>query len=280
MIPSLKYALTALALCACTLTPANALDSDQASGRAATAMMAVEDAAEFSKQIEQSLAARGARLAMVFRSGRDRSDLPDGISYTHGAFWVYQPIQKADGTTIRGYAVYNLYHGDGETLPRTKSFLEQDFPLDFTVGSTVDDVGVILLTPEMEQKVLRVMASPTYAAMHVPDYSLISNAGDARYQNCNEFMLDVIAAALWETDDYAQIKANLATHFEPTKIDAGLLKRLFAPVVDERLKTSDHEGRIETVSYGSLANFLISNGYARERLTITFDRSRSAIAGG
>lgn len=236
--------------------------------------LSAEEARSFSKEIEQALAARGARVALVFRSGRPRADLPEGIAYTHGAFWVYQTARLPDGREVQGYAVHNLYSGDGESLPKTRSKLVQDFPFDFVAGSHEDDVAVIVPAPEVQRRLYGVIASPAYAALHVDEYALVSNPADARYQNCNEFMLDVLAAAVWETADYAQIKANLAAAFKPARLKAGGLKRLFAPMVDSRLRTGDHEGPVETVTFESLAAFMDENGYAEE--VFTLERGRGA----
>src|SRR5262245_64740219 len=108
------------------VTHAQSAPADSFSAAAgAGSFLTAEEAAVFSKQVERDLAAKGARLAIVFRTGRARSELPDGISYTHGAFWVYSPIQLEDGRNISGYAVYNLYHGDGEKLAKDKSYLQQ-----------------------------------------------------------------------------------------------------------------------------------------------------------
>nr|QQZ51728.1 DUF2145 domain-containing protein [Phenylobacterium glaciei] len=68
-------------------------------GQRGGAHFTAPEAAAFSKQVERDLAGRGAKLAMVFRTGRPRSQLPEGISYTHGAFWVYRNIKTADGQT-------------------------------------------------------------------------------------------------------------------------------------------------------------------------------------
>jgi len=243
------------------------------SGRRPVAHLSPEQAAAFAKQIERDLAARQARLAIVFRTGMTRDRLPDGISYTHGAFWAYVPIATAAGETVHGYAVYNLYHGDGDSLPRSRSYLHQDFPIDFTHGSAVNDVGVIVPSPEMQRRILMVMASPTYQSMHVADYSLVSNPLDARYQNCTEFLLDVVAAATWETGDYNQIKANLREHFTPTRVRTNLLQRLFGPMADERLRTADQSGSIQTATYESMAAFMRDNALLQD--TYVLERSET-----
>lgn len=239
-------------------------DSAGFSSRAPNPHLALEDAVAFAKQIENDLAARQARLALVFRTGRPRSALPEGISYTHGAFWAYVPITTTAGEQMHGYAVYNEYSGDGVSLPRTSSYLHQDFPLDFVRASAVDDVAIIIPSPEMQRRILHLMASPTYAQLHVASYSLVANPLNARHQNCNEFMLDVIGSAAWETTDYDQIKANLRRHFRPTRVRANLFERVLGPIADERLRMDDQSGRIVTATYESMAAFMQESGLGQE----------------
>ena len=235
--------------------------------------ISTEDAALFSKQIERDLAARGARVALVFRSGRPRDELPEGVSYTHGAFWVYQALQGADGSVFNGYAVYNLYVSNEDPAG---SYLHQDFPFDFTRPMSVAEAGVIVPAPALQRRVLEVMASPAYEALHQDRYSLISNPHDPRFQNCNEFMLDVLAAALWRTSDRRQLKTNLEAHFEPTAIQTNVFERMFAPMVDSRLKTEDHRGGIRTTTFSSMASFMEENGYADATYQLTFEAPERA----
>lgn len=215
----------------------------------------LQQTADFSKQIERELAARGAYVAIVFRTGRPRSGLPNGIRYTHGAFWVYTPVPTQGGGTQYGYAVYNLYH---ELNPVTVSGLYQDWPLDFTRGDAVGQVGVIIPNAEMQERILDIMASPFYDALHNPDYSLLSNPGDFRYQNCNEFMLDVIASAIWQTSNRDQIKVNLDAYFSPARVELNLFQRYIGPFIDQRLRLDDHIGDIRTATFASMADFMLA----------------------
>jgi hypothetical protein len=239
------------------------------SGRTPNPHLSPEQAAAFSKQVEETLAAKGARLAIVFRTGRPRDKLPDGISYTHGAFWAYVPIKLADGRTVNGYAVYNLYHGDGASLAKDRSYLAQDFPIDFVRGTAVDDVAAIIPSPEMQRRILAIMASPDYAKLHNPSYSLIANPLTPKHQNCNSFMLMVIAAAAWQTTDPAQLIANLRQHYAPTKVKVGPAQRLLGPMADSRLKTDDQPRGLVTATYESMAAFMNKNKLLTEALTIT-----------
>lgn len=234
------------------------------SGRGAAEHMKPQEVATFAKQIERSLAAKDARVAIVFRAGRARKDLPEGIRYTHGAFWVYGETTGADGKIYKGYAVYNLYQGDGKSLPITDSYLAQDYPVDFISASQEDDVGIIIPSPEMQRRLASLIASPDYERLHVHSYTLVSNPFNAAHQNCTEFVLDVVATAAWQTSNYAQIKANLKAHFIPTVVHANLLQRVFGPVFDPRLNLDDQDGDILTADFDSIARFMHDNALQQE----------------
>ncbi|MFL5298328.1 MAG: DUF2145 domain-containing protein [Phenylobacterium sp.] len=249
--------------------PAAAQDS---SAQAVAAHFTAPEAAGFSKQIERDLAGRGAQVALVFRTGRPRSQLPDGIRYTHGAFWVHREIATADGRQLSGYAVYNLYAGDGRNWPKAQSRLVQDYPFDFVRGSYVDDVAVIVPSPEMQRRILAVIDSPAYERLHNPAYSLVANPWAARYQNCTNFMLDVVGAAAWQTDDAGRITADLKAHYQPTVVKAGPLMRLFGPIADSRLRTDDQHGPIRTATYESVAAFMDRNGLLEAAYPLNFQR--------
>ena len=254
-------ALACAAALAGSALPAAAQDS---SAHVVAPHFTPEQAAAFSKQVERDLASKGARVAMVFRAGRMRDQLPEGISYTHGAFWVYRTIKTADGGTLSGYAVYNLYAGDGKAWSKIESRLVQDFPLDFTRGSTVNDMAVIIPSPEMQRRIIAVIDSPTYQKVHNPAYSLVANPWSLKYQNCNNFMLNVIGAAIWNTDDPARITADLKAHYKPTIVKANTVLRLFGPIADQRLRTDDQQGPIRTATYESLAAFMAENNLLQE----------------
>ncbi|MBW8732768.1 MAG: DUF2145 domain-containing protein [Asticcacaulis sp.] len=267
-------ALTAFPAAA-TETPHPVADSGL-SGRAPAPHFTPVEAAGFAKQIEHDLAGHGARVAIVFRAGKPRKDLPDGIAYTHAAFWVYSDITGSDGKTYKGYASYNLYQGDGKTAAVDQSYLAQDYPLDFVSGDQADDVGTIIPTPEMQRRLLNLIQSPTYQKLHVPSYSLVSSPFDARHQNCTEFVLDVVSSAAWETEDYGQIKADLKAWFTPTIIHANLFQRVFGPMVDPRLKMDDQGDDVETVSYESMAAFMRRYDLMSE--TYVLNRAPSTLA--
>jgi hypothetical protein len=224
-------------------------------------VLPAQDVASFADEVQHSLAAHGAHVAIVGRVGRDPDVLPEGIEYTHVAFWVYSQIKEADGSTGTGYRVYNLYQGIEDD---TRSSLVQEDPARFFSGVYELNAGIIIPDPRMQERLLDVIASPTYAALHNPSYAVLANPRSTTYQNCTEHTLDVIMAGIYQTNDIPQIKANVAAYFDPQHVQIGGMKRLFAPAMSAAFTTSDHDDRIETATFRSIARFMEENALSSE----------------
>ncbi|MEM9625506.1 MAG: DUF2145 domain-containing protein [Pseudomonadota bacterium] len=228
----------------------------------------IEEVSAFADQVQQKLAEQGAHVALVARVGRDPAQLPDGIVYTHVGIWVYSNIEMEDGRTVRGYAVHNLYQR-AEDL--NVSDLVQDYPADFFAGAYSLDAGVVVPDRRLQAKLLDVINAPTYQKMHNPRYSVVANPNSNAFQNCTEHTLNLLMAALYDTDDMARIKANTQAHFEPQVVKISPLKRLVGPMVMDGVTMSDQTSTVRTTTFTTIANFmdrfdLVENAY---RLTPT-----------
>lgn len=235
------------------------------SGANAPTHYAIEDIDIFAKYVEDELARRGARVALVARIGRDPDDLPAGLRYSHVAWWVYSEIRLADGRVTRGYAVHNLYQ---EADDAARSSIVQDFPADFFRPVERLEAGIVVPVPEVQQKLLRAIAAGVPAAVHVPSYSLVANPFEATYQNCTEHALDVLNAALYDTTDPVRLKRVARQHFHPSPIDVGPLSRALGPLVIPGLTLADHAGPIRTTTYESIAAYMRGNGLTLEQFTL------------
>lgn len=245
-----------------------ALPAHAGSSEAGRPMLPADQVAAFSNRVQQDLAARGAHVAIVARMGRNPNTLPDGVRYTHVAFWVLSKIKTADGKTGTGYRVYNLYQTEKNG---TRSNLVQDSPADFFAGAYRFDAGVIIPDVRLQKKLLAVITSPTYAKLHNPRYSVLSNPNTTQFQNCTEHTLDVLMSALYNTRSIGQIKANEAAHFKPQVIAISGLKRALAPAASQALTTSDHGAVVATATFGSIAQFMQSNKLASKVYRLTPD---------
>jgi hypothetical protein len=281
MGPALR---TACILLACHLAAHPAFAGSSAAGGARR--FPADEIAVFSKKIEQVMAAKGARVFLIARIGRPLSELPEGVRYTHTGFAVYSTIEYADGSHGPGYAMYNLYQQPGA---RDASHLVVDYPADFFSGAVTLEAGIVIPVPELQKKLLDIIGTPAYARLHNPRYSLLSNPADPRYQNCNEFVLDVIQAAVYRTDDRGTIKANNQAYFTPQKVRIGSVKLLLGSIFRADIRTGDHQGAVATATFGSLARYLSTYGLSQDQLKITPDaiadetptaRGHGAAAGG
>jgi hypothetical protein len=225
--------------------------------------------AAFGDRVEDELARRGARVALVARIGRDPDEMPDGLRYSHVAWWVYSEITGPDGRTVRGYVAHNLYQGD-ETPDR--STLVQDRPADFFRPIQVMEAAVAIPTPAVQARLLRAIADGTAAQVHVPAYSLVASPYDGRYQNCTEHALDLLIAALYGTADTERLKRIARQHFVASEVKVSPLARLFGPMVTSGLTLRDHDGAIRTTTFESIAAFMTANGITQENLTVLPDR--------
>jgi len=227
-----------------------------------------EQLVALSKKLEREIAARRARVAIISRVGRPPGDLPDGIEFTHVAFAVYSQITLDDGRRVPGYAMYNLYQSDERP---NSSFLRQDYPLDYYAAVQRLKAGIIIPKPALQERLLKVIFSDTYQELHNPRYSAVANPFNQQYQNCTEFVLDVINAAIYETSDHRQIKANIEAYFEPQPLAVSPFKLFLGSIFVPDITTSDHPGPVATATFWSIARYMQGYGIADEVLTVSVD---------
>ncbi len=250
--------LVAWMLCAATL--AGGVDNALAVGFSSASSSAGEQThfqsdqiIRFSKKVEKTLAQQGAYVAIVGRIGRPLADLPEGMHFTHVAFAVYSTITKADGTTVPGYAIHNLYQEDRHP---DRSDLVDDYPAEFFAGVAVLEAGIIIPSAELQKRLLTVITSPTYSALHDPHYSVIANPYNTGRQNCTEFVLDVVNAAIYQTDDIRTIKANEKAYFTAQPVNVNPLKLIFGSMFASEVSLSDQHGKPVTATFERIADYL------------------------
>jgi hypothetical protein len=219
----------------------------------AEAHFSAEQIIGFAKKVERTLAAEGAQVAILARMGRPLSEMPEGMHFTHVAFAVYSNITLADGSTVPGYAIYNLYQKNDH--PDT-SALVQDFPVDFFAGVAQLEAGVLIPSAELQQRLLKFIGSPTYASLHEPHYSLIANPYTLGRQNCTEFVLDVVNAAIYQTSDIKVIKANTKAYFKAQTVNVNPFKLMLGSMFSAEVSTSDQQGKPVTATFEKISAYL------------------------
>ncbi len=215
---------------------------------------------DYGQQIQDELNRRDVRLAIISRAGQTRDKLPEGVMFTHSAFFR----RNGDG----GYDVYNLYHGEENRL---RSSLVTDTSADFLRLLQERDAGVLIPDAATQDLLYNFLESPEYSAVHQPDYSLISNPLDLRWQNCNELMLYAVAAAIWETTDRVILRDKLSETITPTELKVSKMRRHFGPMIDERLILDDHGEKVLTTTFGTLTQLFEATGRLDESYVLGFE---------
>lgn len=214
---------------------------------------------DFSKQVERVAAAQGARVFLLARLGRVSADLPKGIEFTHTGIAVYSMITTADGQSQPGYAIYNLYQQNDNPA---RSELVIDYPADFFAGASELKAGIIIPNKALQQRLLAQIEAgglKSLEALHNARYSTLANPFNSQFQNCTEFVLDVINAAIYQTRDIKQLKANSQAHFSAQKVNVGGFALSMAAWMMDDLSLDDHEGDVTTATFTTIGQYLKDN---------------------
>lgn len=216
--------------------------------------LSAQQVRDFSKKVENYLASKGARVALISRVGRDQKKLPEGLQYTHTGIAVYSQIQVDENTVVPGYKVYNLYQ---KPAALNRSELVTDLPYDFYLAGFSLKSAIIIPKLSVQKKLYDVIHSPAYEKLHNLEYSLIANPYNNRYQNCNEFIMNLIFAALYNTSDMQTIKNLQKQYFtQPYVVPYSGLSIMLGAFFSKEVQANDHAtSKYKTTSFGSIQNF-------------------------
>jgi hypothetical protein len=260
----LKRLLLAVALTAGLALPAHAAMSSATDGTIRNPARVIP----FAKKVETLLAERGAVVAIVARVGRDPKEMPNGITYTHVGIWVYSEITKPDGRKVPGYVAHNLYQNEKDN---NRSELVDDLPVQFFGNVAELKSGIIIPKPELQVALLKQLASPGYKDLFVPNYSVVANPYSWRYQNCTNFVMANILAAIYGTSDKTEVTAHLRASYEPKAVPISGVVRALGPIFVDGFHTDDQDGAVKTSTFESIAAFLQRYNLAEDVIEVRED---------
>ena len=239
----------------------------QATGEA---LFAPEEVIDFAKQVEHYAAQQQAYAFIIGRQGRPDKDLPKGIGFTHVAIAVYSDIQLDNGEVVQGYAIHNLYQ---RAKKPGRSDIIVDYPVDFFWAAKAMKAGIIIPTPAIQQKLVSLIASGKHKALHNPHYSVVANPHNRYRQNCTEFTLDVLQAAIYQTDDPDRIKSNNQAYFKPQPVNLSRFKLTLGGLFSDGITLNDHKGKVATATFGSLQRYMQQYGLTEQAVIMQPDGS-------
>lgn len=220
-----------------------------------------EAIATFSKDVEKYAASQGARAFIIARRGRPIEDMPEGIRFTHTAIAIYSSIQLDNGATAKGYAIHNLYQDADE---QGVSHLITDYPVDFFWGAYALEAGIIIPSVAVQSALINMYSEDKAKLLHNPRYSVVANPFNSERQNCTEYTLDVLNAAVYSTTNIEQLKANAKAYFSPQSVNMSRAKLTLASIFSDGVTLSDHGRKVETTTFGSLARYMQKYDLSKE----------------
>jgi hypothetical protein len=168
----------------------------------------------FSEVVKAELAASGQPMALLARSGLDLARF--GIRYSHAGI----SLQASQNTP---WSVRQLYYACDEQKPRIFDQGMAGFVLG-TDNAAIGYVSAVLLPPAAATAVESAALDNRQAlALLHPAYSANAYAYGLRYQNCNQWVIEMLAMALGDLgapDDAAQdLAPNIAQNTAPGSAD-------------------------------------------------------------
>ncbi len=211
-------------------------------------------AVTLAQEVVKALDASGVQLALIGRVGSDQT--ARGIRYTHVSF-AMRDHPKGRWTmthllNVCGQGTSDLYdEGVGNF------FLDEVFAF---------ESKVIVPNPSAQAALKAALLGPQKRAMHEREYSVIANPWSTRFQNSNNWALELIAqayAAEGEVRSRAQAQAWLKrAGFVPNTIRIGPGERAGSRLFVANVRYGDHpdtawqEQRYEIASGDSVLDFV------------------------
>lgn len=247
---NLKQILIVAGLVACASVTLPAVAGSQSNAKA---NFTAEQITQFAKKVENYAAKQGARAFIIGRIGQDPNDLPRGIKYTHTAIAVYSQIRLNNGESAKGYVIHNLYQRNKQP---NKSDIVTDFPVDFFWGAQRLTAGITIPTPAVQQRIIEAINNGVAKQVHNPNYSVIANPMNDRFQNCTEHTLLVVNSAIYQTTNLDRLYANNKAYFTPQTVHSSPFKLILGNAFVSGVSTADHKSKVKTATFSSISRYL------------------------
>jgi hypothetical protein len=235
------------------LTALPALAGQPCLEKPATPELAARSSALAAK-VREHLEGSKLSMALVARIGMDMSEY--GLRYTHlGVAWRDHPRGK--------WYTFHLLNKCGTGQSELVEQALEDF---FQVQLHAFEALVVAPSFPLQVKLQRAFFGPAASALHEREYNMIAHPYSTKYQNSNQWALEVIASVLappGAVATRAQAQAWLKENgFAPSEIPISGRRRAAAAVFSAHVRFSDHtedemyNRRYHVVSVESVMNFL------------------------
>lgn len=222
---------------------------------------AVERSLDLAQRSLQALDASGAQVALIARMGQDLTQY--GLRYSHvGLAWRDHPAGR--------WVVVHLLNDCGTAH---SALYNEGLGNFFLTDLYQYHAQLILPAPEMQQRLAQALAARTPMRLHQPRYNMLAYTWSTHYQNSNQWVLEMLAAAGAEAGHVAtRAEAQQwlrAAGYQAAPVHVGTATRLGARLFRANVAFDDHpmgarmQGSIATVTVEDIAAFMRRNGAAQ-----------------
>ncbi|MGE8214345.1 MAG: DUF2145 domain-containing protein [Stenotrophomonas sp.] len=220
-------------------------------------------------------------VAIAARGGQDLSKY--GLRHSHLAFLV-----RNDSGSWDVVHLLNRCKTDNSDLFReglVNLVGESSITTDLRVGIPTPAVRAAL-------KTLLSGDAPSARALHEPRYSMLAYPGSTEYQNSNQWILEVTAAAMAQAagepalaDRSSALAWLKQKSYAPTRMHIGIGKRLGARFFADNVAVTDHpaseriSGNYSVVTVESVFDFLHRSGALERELSVAHQTPVPAMTG-
>ena len=209
---------------------------------------------ELARQTRDFLDASGAEVALIARAGQDLTKYH--LRYSHMAFvWRDHP----DGR-------WTVIHELNDCGTASSAVFDEGLGNFFLDDPYRYEALVIELDPPTQRRVVAMLKGSLPAEMHEDRYNVVAYPFSTRYQNSNQWLLELMATVLADdplVQDRASAQAWIRRHgYRPTTLEIPAFTRLGADLFRANVAFDDHPfdervaGHIDAVTVESVVSFL------------------------
>ncbi|MBL8525460.1 MAG: DUF2145 domain-containing protein [Betaproteobacteria bacterium] len=225
-----------------------------------------QKATELALQAREKLENSGASLALIGRAGQNLSRY--GVRYSHFGFvWRDHPKGK-----------WRVVHQLNECGTDRSEIYDEGLANFFMDDLWRMEAVILIPNAQTQERLAGLLAARKHLDFHNAHYSMVAYPYSTRYQNSNQWALEIIAAAgsrdIPVTNrEQAQQWLKLAG-YQPTELKLDTLTRLGARMTKANVAFDDHPGelrwsdRIRTVTVDSVFSFVQTREPDAKRMVV------------
>jgi len=194
----------------------------------------------------------GAQVVLIARVGQDLSKY--GLRYSHMAYaWRDHPRGR-----------WSVVHELNQCGTAESALFDEGLG-NFFQDMHAYETRIVVPSPEVQQRLAAMLASPTPLRMHSGHYNMLAYPYATTYQNSNQWLLESWAAAMsdFPVTDRAQAQAWLKlANYRPITLDISAMTRLGGRMFRANIAFDDQPfdrrmaGHIDTVTVESVVRFV------------------------